>query len=101
MQAHVVEATQLLAVAQDHDGLVPDACRDELAVLPKLLHPANQLPRVREHTLAFQLEVDGIVVEARRDGGGTLDVRVEREDERHGSAGSGPSDKLARVRVGG
>ena len=40
--------------------------------------------RVRENSLALELEVDGIDVEPRRNRGGAPNVGIERKDQRHG-----------------
>ena len=56
MEADVVKGTQRIAVAENHDGVWSDVGGDELPVLPELLHPANELPRVREDALALQFE---------------------------------------------
>lgn len=81
MQADVVEAAQGVVVAKDDDGVVLHRGSEELSVLAHLLRAPDELPGVREDALALELEVDGIIVEPRRDGGGALDVRVEGEDE--------------------
>ena len=83
MEAHVVEAAQRLAVAQHDDRIVPDLRREELTVLAHVVHAPDELPRAREDPFALQLEEHRVVVHARRNRRGALDVRVEGKDERH------------------
>src|SRR3954471_15059835 len=91
MQADVVEAAERVVIAQDDDGIVADGGGEEAAVLAHLLRASDELPRVREDAFPLELEIDGIVVEPRRNRGRALDVRIEGEDERH----------RAKLRTGG
>ena len=83
VEAYVVKAAQRVPIAQHDDAVVAHLRREELAVLGHLIHPSHELPRVRKHALHLQFEIDGIVVQARRNGRGALDVRIEGEDNRH------------------
>src|SRR6476661_7091865 len=87
MQADIVAAAQGVLVAQDDDGIVADRGGEEATVPAHLLGTSDELPRMREHALTLELEIDGIIVEPRRDGGRALDVRIEGEDEGQGTGG--------------
>ena len=83
MEADVVEGAQRVVIAQHHERIVADRGSEELAVLLHLIDAPYELPGVREDPLALQLEVDGIVVQSRRNRRGAFDVRIERKDEGH------------------
>jgi hypothetical protein len=53
-------------------------------VLRNLIESANLLPAVGADPLALEFEVDGIVVEPGRDGGGACDIGIEWEGQGHG-----------------
>ena len=93
---HIVKNQLFIAIKGkyfDGNTFARDAIKQG-AVFRYLIESPDQLPGAGEDPLAFQFEIDRIVVESGRDGRGARDVGVEREDEGHGC---GRENALRRV----
>jgi len=81
MAAHIVESTQLVAVADDDDGLAGEIGRQLGAVFARAVGTAHQLPRAGEHCAGLGGQHGRVRVDGGRWCGGPADIFV---DVKHG-----------------